>query len=298
VPEIDVAAIADLDPEPRSRCDLPERVVRVPGVGELLTRDLDAIAICTPPDSHSQIALAALGAGRHVLVEKPPALTVEEAERLTAAIPLGLVGACGFNLRGHRLVRRARALIGAGTIGRPRSVHGVFLTPPAASPGWRAVPDRGGDPLLDRAIHHVDLWRFLLADDVVESSVSPVAGGLAVAGRLAGGAHGRADALDGASSQTIRVEGDEGRLTLDLYRAGALALQPASARSLVERGRALAGRPRGGDVLASYREQWRTFAAAVRGEGVPLADLDDGRRALAAVLAGQGAVGPVPAEMR
>jgi predicted dehydrogenase len=263
----------------------------VRGIEELLVRDVDAVAICTPPDSHARLTLTALDARRHVLVEKPPALEVAQAERMAAAVPPGLVAACGLNLRGHRLVRRARALIGAGQIGQPRAVHGTFVAPPSPS-GWRSAPDRGGGPLLDRAIHHADLWRFLLASEVVESTVTAVPGGVSVTGRLTGGALGRADALEGAPAQEIRVDGDEGRLGLDLYRAGGLVLERAGVRPVVERARAIAGRPRDGDVIASYREQWRAFAAAVRAGGAPLADLDDGCRALAAVLGRRRAAEP------
>lgn len=292
VPEIEVAAVADLDPEADAGRHLPRSAVRVLSAEELVARELDAIAICTPPDSHVPLALAALAAGRHVLVEKPTALTVAGAERLAGAVPTGLVGACGMNLRGHRLVRRARSLVLRGAIGRPLSVHGVFATPAPGAGGWRAAAGGGGDPLLDRAIHHVDLWRFLLADEPIDSAASAVTGGMAVEGRLAGGATARVEARHGPDAQTLRIEGDEGRLVLDLYRAGALRLQPLRAGSLAERARALAGRPRGGVVLGSYREQWRAFATAVRGEGRPLADLHDGQRALAAVLADEPAAMP------
>jgi predicted dehydrogenase len=294
VPEIELVAVADLDPR-ADPGDLPSGAARVAGLDELLARDVDGVAICTPPESHAALARTALAAGRHVLVEKPPALELAAAERLAAAVPPGRVAACGLNLRGHRLVRRARALIRAGAIGRPLSVRAVFAQPRAAAAGWRAAPGAGGDPALDRAIHHVDLWRFLLDREVVESSVATLPGGVAVTGRLVGGIRAGADAVEGASAQRVDVEGDEGRLRLDLYSSAGLMLRPARTHALAERVRALGGRPLGGDVIASHVEQWRAFATAVRGRGEPLADLADGSKALRAVLGGREAAEPARA---
>ena len=278
VPEVTVVAVADPDPAAEPGRHLPPAAERLASVEDLLERDLDAVAVCTPPETHVPIALAALNAGRHLLVEKPPALDVAEVERLVAAIPEGVVAACGFNLRGHPLVRRARELIRAGAVGEPRSFHGVFAEPARAHTGWRA--GAGGGPLLDRALHHVDLWEHLLGDTTVESSAE----GTSVVGRLAGGAAVRADAPADAPGQTVRVEGDDGSLRLDLYSSAGIVLERRRGRTLVERARAAVARPLGGTMLASYAEQWRAFAA-----GTPLATLDDGRRALAHVLGGDRA---------
>lgn len=294
VPEVEVVALADPDP----RADpgrVPPGAVRLTGLDELLDRDLEAVVVCTPPASHAALAQAVLASGRHLLVEKPPALDPGDAERLAASVPPGLVAACGLNLRGHRLVRRARALIAAGAIGRPRSVRGAFVERRPHGGGWRAAPGRGGDPALDRAIHHADLWRFLLGVEPERSSAVTGPGGVAVVARLGGGVDARVDAVEGTPRQWIEIEGDERRLRLDVYGAAGLALAPAGARGAIERVRALAGRPRGGDVIESHRRQWLAFAAAVRGRGEPLASLEDGRRAMLAVLGRIGASEPARA---
>src|SRR6201990_206456 len=71
---------------------------------ELIARDdIDVIDICTPGDTHAEIALAALAAGKHVLCEKPLANTVAEAEAMVRAAamahPSGVRAMCGFNYR-------------------------------------------------------------------------------------------------------------------------------------------------------------------------------------------------------
>ncbi|GAB3942936.1 hypothetical protein GCM10027614_30830 [Micromonospora vulcania] len=77
---------------------------------DLINRDdIDVVDVCTPGDSHAEIALAALAAGKHVLCEKPLANTVAEARAMTAAADAarvaGVRSMCGFN---YRRVPRSR----------------------------------------------------------------------------------------------------------------------------------------------------------------------------------------------
>src|SRR5437879_612052 len=84
VPAMKVAALADVD---LSRLETAARespnARRYSEPGELLAdSELNAVAICTPPQTHAELALAALAAGKHVLVEKPLALTIADGERM------------------------------------------------------------------------------------------------------------------------------------------------------------------------------------------------------------------------
>lgn len=75
-------------------------------------KDVEAVAVCVPASSHAEIALAALDAGKHVLVEKPLALSMGEIDLLMEkAKGSACKAAVGFNLRYHRLVREARRII-------------------------------------------------------------------------------------------------------------------------------------------------------------------------------------------
>src|SRR5687768_14228603 len=81
-------------------------------------RDVDLVDICTPGDTHAEIAIAALEAGKHVLCEKPLANSVEEAERMTAAADAGaargVYAMCGFSYRRTPALALAKRMVDAG----------------------------------------------------------------------------------------------------------------------------------------------------------------------------------------
>ncbi len=98
----------------------------------LLTRDdIDVIDICTPGNTHAEIAIAALEAGKHVLCEKPLANTVAEAEAMAAAAAEaakhGVRAMVGFTYRRTPAVSYARQLVASGRIGTIRHVRGQYL---------------------------------------------------------------------------------------------------------------------------------------------------------------------------
>ncbi len=93
--------------------------------------DIDVVDICTPGDSHCEIALAALAAGKHVLCEKPLANTVEEARAMVAAAETarasGVRSMAGFNYRRVPAVAFLKQLISGGRLGTVRHVRAVYL---------------------------------------------------------------------------------------------------------------------------------------------------------------------------
>lgn len=93
--------------------------------------DIDVIDICTPGDSHAEIAIAALEAGKHVLCEKPLANTVEEAEAMTAAAERaaerGIRSMVGFSYRRVPAIGLARRLVQDGRLGEIRQVRALYL---------------------------------------------------------------------------------------------------------------------------------------------------------------------------
>src|SRR5699024_8168675 len=98
--------------------------------------EIDVIDICTPGDTHHEIALAALAAGKHVLCEKPLANSVEESEQMTAAAvearAQGVRSLCGFSYRRTPALAYARQLIGEGAVAR--SVRSAPSTSRTGSP--------------------------------------------------------------------------------------------------------------------------------------------------------------------
>ena len=147
---------------------------------ELVARDdIDLIDICTPGDSHAEIAIAALGAGKHVLCEKPLANTVAEAEAMNAAAveaaERGVFAMVGFTNRRVPAIALARELIAAGRLGPIRQVRASYqqdwITDPSVPLAWRLQKDRAGSGSLgDIGAHIADLAQFLLDDRIVAAS--------------------------------------------------------------------------------------------------------------------------------
>ncbi|MEO2038085.1 MAG: Gfo/Idh/MocA family oxidoreductase [Martelella sp.] len=145
----------------------------------LLSRpEIDAVYISTTNEKHRDQALAAIAAGKHVLCEKPLAMSVADARTMVeAARAAGLVFATNHHLRCAGAHRAAKALIAEGRIGKVLSMrvfHAVML--PEHLRGWRIDnPDAGGGVIPDITVHDADTVRFYLDEDprrVVAQSVS------------------------------------------------------------------------------------------------------------------------------
>jgi predicted dehydrogenase len=132
--------------------------------------DVQLIDVCTPGDSHAEIAVAALDAGKHVLCEKPLANTVAEAEAMAAAAgraqARGIRSMIGFNYRRVPALALARELIASGRAGEIRHVRASYLQDWLADPAfpltWRLQREHAGSGALgDLGAHIVDLAQFL-----------------------------------------------------------------------------------------------------------------------------------------
>jgi UDP-N-acetyl-2-amino-2-deoxyglucuronate dehydrogenase len=128
--------------------------------GEALRHpDARGAVICTPHDRHLDDVLAALQAGCHVLVEKPIARTLDEADRMIAAAARGgrvLMVAENFRfMPGFRAVRR---LIDEQRLGALRELH-LVARGFRRHTGWRCAPGAGGGALIDGGIHYVHALR-------------------------------------------------------------------------------------------------------------------------------------------
>jgi predicted dehydrogenase len=150
----------------------------VADVRELVCRpDVDAVVVATINDSLAPITLAAVKAGKHVLVEKPAARSADELRPVAAAAKVaGVTVRVGFNHRFHPALLKARTLIDDGAVGplmfvRGRYGHGGRV---GYDREWRANPAlAGGGELLDQGVHLIDLTRWFLGD---VTQVSGVAG--------------------------------------------------------------------------------------------------------------------------
>jgi predicted dehydrogenase len=130
--------------------------------------ELDAVIVSTLNASLAPITLAAVRAGKHVLVEKPGALRAAQLEEIQAAArPTGARVRLGYNHRYHPSLQKARALLDAGALGplmflRARYGHGGRK---GYDREWRADPKlSGGGELIDQGVHLIDLAGWILGD--------------------------------------------------------------------------------------------------------------------------------------
>src|SRR6476469_8247280 len=189
--------------------------------------DIDLIDICTPGNTHAEIAIAALEAGKHVLCEKPLANTVAEAEAMAAAAERaaarGVRSMVGFTYRRVPAIGLARQLVAEGRLGTIRHVRAQYLqdwiADPAAPMSWRLEKDRAGSGALgDIGAHIVDLTQYITGQrlpgvsGMLETFVTerPLA---AEAGSLSG------TAGEGTGQVTV----DDAALFLGRFSGGALA---------------------------------------------------------------------------
>jgi predicted dehydrogenase len=309
LPSVEVVALVDTDPRRLERLGARFAIGRRYADHEALLHDdeVDAVAVCVPPRAHATVVLAALDARKHVLVEKPLCLDLDEADRLVARARRSAVTAMvGFNLRYHRHVLAARQAIASGRIGQVellRTTWSSQVAAPADSPDWRRRRELGGGVLNDLAVHHVDLWRFLLGSEVDQVFALACTGedddqAATLTARLNDGALAVAGFSHRAAGvHEIEVCGRQGRILVSPYRFDGFDLTRASTvpAGLTRRTRAPLGMVRalpgaiaawrhGGTFLEAYRTEWQHFAEQAA-RGAPAAcTFDDGRRALELVL--------------
>jgi predicted dehydrogenase len=135
--------------------------------------DVDLVDICTPGDTHAEIAIAALEAGKHVLCEKPLANSVAEAEAMAEAArkarERGVRAMVAFNYRRVPALAHARNLVESGALGEIRHVRSVYLqdwlSDPQAPMSWRLRRESAGSGALgDLGAHIVDAAQFVTGE--------------------------------------------------------------------------------------------------------------------------------------
>jgi 1,5-anhydro-D-fructose reductase (1,5-anhydro-D-mannitol-forming) len=252
---------------------------------------IDAVYISSTNEKHHAQALAAIAAGKHVLCEKPLAMTLAEAaEMVRAAGQARRVFATNHHLRCSGSHRAIRDLIAKGRIGRVLSLrlfHAVRL--PEALRGWRVSdPKAGGGVVPDITVHDADVARFLLGEDPVSVVAQTGVSGLG---------HGVEDSAmsvwtmpSGAmvfahesfthpfAGSGLEVHGTEG----SIFARGVMTQLPVGEVELIS----TVGKeavPYSSHNL--YQQAVQDFLAAVAGRGQPAATGEDGIASLAVALA-------------
>lgn len=309
----DAAVVAFVDRDPSRATHLREAVgateATVTGDIRAALRDpaTHAVVITTHHDSHPELAVAAARAGKHVFVEKPLALTNEGCRAVeTAVVETGVQLLVGFQTRHAPLVRRARAWVP-----NPRVVFGQLIAGRWADDEWAQQPDTGGGNVLSQGVHCLDMLshaagaapRVIYAEggtithdpaatDVVDTVLATI--------RFANGVVGSAVIGDFGPSPWTQLgfyglfDGTGRSATLHHFSEG-LCLGTAGSRAVPfeperepARELGLADLPAGErDDPYGYAALIAEFVSCARDNRPPTiaADVRDGRRATAAVLA-------------
>ncbi len=284
LPEVELVGVYDIRPE---RC---EEVARALGTracrsrGELLAR-ARAVTVAVPPAAHAAVGLAALAAGRPVLMEKPLATSLEDADRLVAeAARMSVQLQVGHVERFNRAVRAAE-----GLLRHPLFIEGERLAP--FQPRGTELP-----VVLDLMIHDLDLILHLAGG---AAAVDVRASGAAVLSPLLDVAHARVEFAGGLVASVtasriakhrvrqLRIYQEEGYLALDLatgrgeflrLRGGWSPASPASLDDIAER--VVLEAP----LADALRLELLSFVHAIQGEREAVVTGAEGRAALALAL--------------
>ena len=253
---------------------------------------VDAVYVSTTNELHKAQTLAAAGAGKHVLCEKPLTLTLADAREMVAACAKAKVTlGTNHHLRNAATHRKIRELIRSGAIGKPlfaRVFHAVYLPPHLQ--GWRInKPAAGGGVILDISVHDADTLRFLLDAEPTEAIALSQQASLA-SGDLEDGVMAVLRFDNGALAQLhdaftvkhagtgLEIHGTEGSIVgrdvMTQRAIGQILLRTANDEREI---------PVSHENL--YARSLAAFSAAVRGEGQPAATGEDGVRSLATALA-------------
>lgn len=164
----ELIAVAARDPARAARFAATYGIGRVhAGYPELLADgDVDLVYVATPPFNHAELAILALEAGKHVLVEKPFAMTAAEATRVSdAARDCGRRAFEAMHSVHHPLFRRVAELVAAGEIGRVRKVRAGFDITLDRPRDFRWRARFGGGALMDLGVYPLAFVRRLLGED-------------------------------------------------------------------------------------------------------------------------------------
>jgi predicted dehydrogenase len=284
----EIIAVCDPNAERRARLAQQTGAREIGDWREAVAVDADAVVIATPHDQLAQIALAAVEAGRHVLVEKPAGRRPAEiAPIVAAAREHKRIVKVGFNHRFHRAIARAKALADEGSIGpllfiRGRYGHGGRI---GYEKEWRFEPEiSGGGELIDQGSHLIDLSRWFLGDLTLAYGNAPTYFWrgqvddncfLALAGEEKRMAWLHASWTEWKNLFAFEIMGRDGKLTIDglggSYGTERLTLH----RMLPQMG------PPETTIWEypfpdrSFADEFENFVAAVEGRAPAIGDIDD-----------------------
>jgi predicted dehydrogenase len=310
VPGAEIFAVTDIDLEKAAGIAKIYSIPHVyPSYNDLLSDPrIEGVGVLTPTASHHEIGLAALGAGKHLFLEKPLALSRLACDQLIeAARKSGKKTMTCFNLRWHRLIREALAVIDSGRVGDIKAVTSKYthFRNIATAQKWHKQLEFGGGVSFNENIHHFDLWRFLLKKEIEEvfafhresdfykDETSLVSARLEE--DILASCFG---SMKTSPESELVIFGTDGRLSVNLYRFDGLDFLPSTAypgstgyrvrsilQSLGKVPSLLAANRYGGGFAETFYFAWEHFIRCVTEDREPECSFEDGRQAVLTALA-------------
>ncbi len=160
-----LAAVLVSSPQTRARVSRDWQVEATTDMQEFLSQDIEAVIVVSPNYLHAKHSIACLRAGKHVLVEKPFATTLEDAKQmLQAANEANKVLVNGLEMRVFDLFARVKALLAEGAIAKVIHLKLDLWRRPyrTGAGGWKTDPQKMGSSILEEPVHYLDLARWYL----------------------------------------------------------------------------------------------------------------------------------------
>ncbi len=244
---------------------------------DLLKSDIDAVIVCTPPNTHEEMVIESTRCGKHVLCEKPFALDSSSARRMIHAAEkaeVRLTMASKFRYTDD--VVRAKSIVTSGILGDLLAVENSFTAPIDMAHRWNSDPSvSGGGVLIDNGTHSVDIMRYLLGPIVEVLAVEgkrvqhlPVEDNAYLLVRSASQTIGRIDlswSVNKESDWYLQIFGSSGTVQVG-WRAS--RYRQAASREWIVFGN-------GYQKVQAFRDQLANFAASIRGEDRLLITAED-----------------------
>ena len=166
LPNVNVMAVAEEDSEKTKGLSATQTFTNWRNI--LLVKEIDLVAIVTPPHTHLSIATACMEAGKHVLIEKPLATTLDDAQKIVKVRDRkDRVAGIDFIMRFNPLLRSLRRLTRENVFGRLRRVDVENYAQDDDLPPWFWKREHSGGILVEHAVHFIDLVHFLQPDKVL-----------------------------------------------------------------------------------------------------------------------------------
>jgi predicted dehydrogenase len=283
-----VTACFARDPEARKAFAANHSAEPMDSLDQLLDSDIEAVLIATPHTTHAALAVAAAKAGKHVFIDKPLSLTMDEADQIAeAAAARGIAVQVGHNRRRQPANRELAGLIVAGDLGDLVSVEAVHHAPllhnPALVPWRRSVVESPAGGMTALGVHQVDTFHYL-AGPVSRVSAHSVRGF-------------QEHEVDSFTSIDFIFEsGISGHLASSMVTGPVVDVSVYGSQAIARNrndGASLTLQPRGSfeetsidlPPLDTIADQLVEFCNVVRGAATPETGLEEGRAAVAVLEA-------------